>query len=234
MSGSSNPVVPFPGAGPMLTPPPYPNYPAGQSPWPQPPSCFSQLSALNACYDSVQMMEQILGKVMTDLVTNNVAVQQAIVEAIAKSGSNVPLIGVTNGSNAQPGQVGEYVLFQVAVTYPAGTPNTQVVSMGVLQPGDWQCWGAFYVAGGLIGTSNFYLNGPPPPASVPPVGFDTTMQGFILTSSSVNESLVVGLQARANLSVPTLVSYGLLTNQIADAGATATTGTLFFGARRMR
>jgi hypothetical protein len=115
--------------------------PPGVPPWPQPPSCFSELAQLNQCYNSVQMMEAILAKVMTDLVTNNTAVQQAIVAAIAASGSNVPLIGVTNGSNAQPGQVGEFLIFtNPSIPIPASQVLGATYPTLTLTPGDWDVW----------------------------------------------------------------------------------------------
>jgi hypothetical protein len=191
-------VVPLPGTGPMLYPPPNPNYPAGHSPWPQPPSCFSQLSALNACYDSVQMMEQILAKVMTDLVTNNKAVQNAIVAAIAASGSNVPLIGVTNGSDAQPGQVGEFHAFTITVNFGTGTVQ-QTINMGTLQPGDWDVWAwaqPGIVAPSVVEDMSFYLF--PQPA-----GFSNTLSGAIWDATSGgNLNVVVSSTCRASISAP--------------------------------
>jgi len=225
MSGNPSPpsnVVPMPTnwPGPMFMP----------KSWPQPPSCFSELASLNACYDSIQMMNQILAKVITDLVTNDKAVQTAIVEAIAASGSNVPLIGVTNGQDAQPGQVGEFIIFTHAVTYPTAS-STQVVTMGTLPPGDWDLWGAF-TANQISGVS-FYLN--PLPA-----GFTTGMVGTLLvegdpgTGSGPSDlgGVVMTMPERALTSVPSLLALSLSTNIL--AGGTATAGNLYIGCRRRR
>jgi hypothetical protein len=197
--------------------------PAGRS-WPQPPSCFSELAALNACYDSVQMMEQILAKVITDLVQTNTAVQQAIVEAIAASGSNVPLIGVTNGSDAQPGQVGEFVSFSTQVPYTA-TPTSSVVSVGTLQPGDWDVW-VFGIVTSWVSDVLFVQT--PLPA-----GWTAALQA---TEAAVNSTLSVVLIAntvRALTSAPTLISYQVDVNNV-GTGGTAGNLTLYTMARRRR
>ena len=61
-------------------------------------------------------------------------------------------IGVTNGADATQGQVGEYVLFSQQLSVPAGAA-TQGVSLGTLQPGDWDLlsWGS--VAGAVTALS---------------------------------------------------------------------------------
>lgn len=199
--------------------------------WPMSgPSCFSELASLNACYDSIQMMNQILAKVITDLVTNDKAVQAAIVEAIAASGSNVPLIGVTNGSDAQPGQVGEFVSFNQAVTYPAGVANTQVVTMGVLQPGDWDVWSTAGVYG-FGGATQFILD--PQPA-----GFSSQLQGSLLLPQTgvtgTAGSWIIGVMARASISAPTLIAMQFISNMFGDSAATSTSATLLVFARRRR
>jgi hypothetical protein len=216
-------VVPMPTnwPGPMFMPKTWP--PGG-------PSCFSELASLNACYDSVQMMEQILAKVITDLVTNNTAVQAAIVEAIAKSGSNVPLIGVTNGSDAQPGQVGEWLTWTVTVTYPATTANQQVVSIGTLPPGDWDVYSAVGIFN-LGGATGFFLN--PVPA-----GFTSSLQGQYIGggagAAGTVSSWIVGVPSRALISAPSLIAFQFNSNQFADSAATSTSSELIVFARRRR
>jgi len=199
--------------------------------WPQPPSCFSELAGLNACYDSIQMMEQILAKVVCDLATNNASFAQCLVEAIAKSGSNVPLIGVTNGTDAQPGQVGEFVEFNVNATYPATVPNTQTLSMGVLQPGDWDVYSFF---GTLNATGGVVFQALPQPT-----GFSSNMYGVNIQLGTPADPNVFGGQvfgeyARALISVPTLIAIQLQTNVTASAASTSTTGYMVVSARRRR
>jgi len=188
--------------------------------WPQPPSCFSELAALNACYDSIQMMNQILSKVITDLVTNDPAVQKAIVEAIAASGSNVPLIGVTNGQDAQPGQVGEFFAPPaVPFAVPSGN-STQSITTGVLQPGDWDLW-SDAAPGGPVQVLYFGLN--PIPA-----GFTGNGGGYSESSGGAANA-TLGLPTRALISVPTLLAW-----EITTQSATAVTGSNFYVFARRR
>jgi hypothetical protein len=199
--------------------------PPGVPPWPQPPSCFSELAQLNQCYNSVQMMEAILAKVMTDLVTNNVAVQQAIVAAIAASGSNVPLIGVTNGSQAQPGQVGEVKLFEQVITTTGAIAQLLTVNMGNLTPGDWDVWAwAYYNT--ELGSVNFYLQ----PV---PTGFFYNMQAFHIDNPGILDDVVVSPQVQGLTSVTVPLVFGFEFNQ---TGAVVTGGTcaFFVAARRRR
>jgi len=218
-------VVPMPTnwPGPMFTP----------KSWPQSPSCFSELASLNACYDSIQMMEQILAKVMTDLVTNNVAVQQAIVEAIAKSGSNVPLIGVTNGSAAQPGQVGEFVQWSGTGTIPVTQGASQSLSTLVLQPGDWDMESSAIIMGDFT-TFGYYLNPIPPGASGN--GETVTSMGISVPSPPAIPSgweSVTAPRIEINITAPTLLVFTINTN---FSGATTAAGSFNFNltCRRMR
>jgi len=105
-------------------------------PPPQPPSCFSELARLGQCYDDVQQMKKILGKVITDLLKNDPTITQSIIDSIQQSGTSVPLLGVTDGSSAQPGQVGEII--QGSATNVAFNPGgVSYVAPLTLPPGDW-------------------------------------------------------------------------------------------------
>ena len=192
----------------VITPQQWPS----QRPGPTPPSCFSELYRLNQCYDDIRMMEQILQKVICDMAANNAEFQQCLVDGITKGGSNVPLIGVTNGSNAQPGQVGEFVPFQQTVNFPTGT-NTQMISMGVLQPGDWDCWAWSQPQTAVIEDASFYLDPVPP-------GFSNALPGAVwgVTAGAAANTLV-SATCRASISVPTLLAFGYATVATAAGAA---------------
>jgi hypothetical protein len=179
------------------------------------------LAQLNNCYNQVQMMEAILAKVMTDLVTNNTAVQQAIVEAIAASGSNVPLIGVTNGSNAQPGQVGEYIEVQNMVSVPTGYSQTpQSFQLGA---GDWLVIMMATPPGADVTNINYGLY--PPPA-----GASTALAGALsLVTGGPEYAYVVGTPGRCNFTAPTLLPF-----QFSVTATTATSIAFLMQAWRMR
>jgi hypothetical protein len=202
-------------------------------PWPPnsvPPGCFSELARLNQCYNEVQMMEMILSKVVCDLATNNAAFQQCLVDAIAKSGSNVPLIGVTNGSLAQPGQVGEYYQNEVTQTInlPASTTVTTQFTAGILPPGDWDI--AYTIQPqGYPQVGEAHIGDP-----VPPGISDYLLTALALTGvapTAGNGFVLVSSFAQANLSVQTLIPINL---QLYSGTAMSTSTQLIFRARRRR
>jgi hypothetical protein len=119
----------------------------GGRPPAQPPTCFSELARLNQCYDDIQQMKIILTKVMTDLIKNDPDITQSILDAIQQSGTSTPILGVTDGSAAQPGQVGELVFYDLSGSWSGAVPNIQasntMISVGPLPPGDWDV--SFYM-----------------------------------------------------------------------------------------
>jgi len=101
------------------------------------------LYALNACYDSVQTMEQILQKVMLDLIQNDPAVMQAILAGIGTSG--IP--GVTTGLPAAAGTVGQIISGQVLNQAFSATGAT-LVSPLTIPAGDWNIQAVLSVGAG--------------------------------------------------------------------------------------
>jgi hypothetical protein len=204
---------------------PWPN----PSPWPPaavPPGCFSELARLNQCYNEVQMMEYILTQVICDLSQNSKQFQQCLANAVAAIGAGMPITGVTNGVAAQPGIVGEFVqLSNITIPYTAAE-QTQSITLGILQPGDWYCnaWAYFGPMTGI----NFYLN-------PTPTGFSSNMQGALWPTSTppaAENGLLVAPAAQALITVPTAIVFTATTN----VSATGTAGTLqlFFTALRVR
>lgn len=207
MSGSpmGNNVVPLPTASPAS---PY---------WPMPqmmPVCCPPggMDALMKCYCDIQSATAFICAVMVDCINTNPAVTQAIIDAIAKSGSNVPLLGVTNGSAAQPGQVGEIVAFNQSqtVTVPTGgTGGSFLFNMGVLQPGSWYLTAAMFPSFGTM-NANYGL-------TPVPNGFSTGLIGG-LASTTTEESYIISQPAKADISVPTLLA--MTVNLVVTGGAT--------------
>lgn len=211
----------------VTVPPPTPVPAQGYWPMPPPgtlPGCGPPSNSLMDCYWSVQSATAFISAIMIDAINNNPAVAQAIISAIEESGSTLPLIGVTNGTDAQPGQVGEFVHFTSAsLTIPTAA-NSQTVNFGVLQPGDWDCW-AYTSQLASVHDIGIGLTVQPPGFSNPMFAFAGSATGEIVT--------VVAPMARALLAVPTLVAMNLITNQ-AGAGSAASSATLMFSARRRR
>lgn len=223
MSGSRSNIVPMPMPMPQGMSMPgqmMSSYPAGCCP-------PGDMSALLQCYCDIQAATAFISKVVTDLAANDPAFQKALVDGIAASGSNLPLIGVTNGSDAQPGQVGEFIDLSQTVNYPVTANTNQVVTMGILQPGDWDVW-AWADCPGLVTGLNIDLNPIPP-------GFSSGMQAFTIgiQSASPQAALITTPTVRATLSVPTLCVMNVLTNQVTAGPAPGTIG-LVLSARRRR
>lgn len=105
------------------------------------PGCCppGELAGLIRCYDDVNAATDFISAILIDLINNNPDVAQAMIQAIEKSGSALPLLGVTNGTPAIAPQVGQYVQLSGTLDYTA-TPASAMLSLGVLPAGDWDCW----------------------------------------------------------------------------------------------
>lgn len=217
-------VVPMPHAqaasNPAQVPMPFPMWGGGGSlPWGQTGCCPpGGMDALLKCYCDVQAATAFICSVMVQCVQNNPAVVQAIIAAIEASGSSLPLIGVTNGSNAQPGQVGEYIEFTQTVAVPAGD-STQSISMGVLQPGDWECQ-IFVDVGSTVSWTSIQMGQISTPGFSYPLFFGQN-QGL---------ATVLSPNLRGSISVPTLMAFTLTLVGATSAGQVVPV----FNAWRMR
>lgn len=217
MSGSN--IVPMPNMMPA----------AGQMLWsnPMPPGCCppSGMTELMKCYCDIQAATAFISKVVQDLAANDPAFQQSLVDAIVASGSNIPLLGVTNGADAQPGQVGEWVIFEELVNFAATQGHSQTITMGVIQPGDWDIW-IYANSPSPVNSVNISINPYPAGMSGVPQSFDISIAGAAITTS-------VAPMVRLLTAVPVLLPVLIITNQQA-AGPGAGTLTLFLSARRRR
>lgn len=224
MSGRN--IVPMPRPAPQAAPQmPMPN-PMMWSGGGMPAGCCPPggMDALLQCYCDVQAATAFISKVVIDLATNDPAFQKALVDAIAASGSNIPLLGVTNGTPAQPGQVGEYVQILQVAPYPATQGHVQSVTMGILQPGDWLAWCSM---GTNALTTGVYMELNPQP-----VGFTGTFANELAGVGMGAATALIGPPCQALISVPTLVVLQITTNL--GGPGTASTAAIFFNALRVR
>lgn len=146
-------------------------------------------------------------------------------------GIHGPIIGVTDGSNAASGDVGEYIQLTATGNYGAYPSVTNIViSMGVLGPGDWLC----FLTGAPqtdIGTWSFYLDPVPSGFSN---GMGAAAGSFASTTAFESVSNLTGQPARASLSIPTMIPVRLKVDQEAAAALTAGVANFWFQAWRMR
>ena len=223
-------VVPMPHAAAPAqasAPMPMPSMWGGGGSLPWGPGCCPPggMDALMKCYCDVQAATAFICSVMVQCVQTNPAVVQAIITAIENSGSSLPLLGVTNGSQAQPGQVGEFIQFSSVntVNIPSGGSQVFNLPMGVLQPGDWEIQ-AYIAVQALVSLVSFGL-------APEPAGFSSDCGGSLALSPLGEWQYVVGKPTQGLISVPTLLAFGITLD-----GQASTTGTMEFyvTARRAR
>lgn len=166
------------------------------------------MSSLEKCYDDVKRAQAFLKQMLIDIINCNPEI----------IGRGTPIVGVTDGTDAQPGMVGEYVQFisPVQNIAAAGAFN-QTLSMGVLSAGDWDCqsWGQFNPG---VDAVDVILN--PLPAGFPLNWYGADGKEG---QAEVNQSI------RALTSVPTLIAI-----QVSGTAASAGTYFITFTARRRR
>lgn len=147
-----------------------------------------------------------------------------------------PIVGVTDGSDAAPGMVGEWQTFSQNITFPAYPGNlTTVVPLAVMQPGDWDFHAHCGPQGGNLRAVDFLLD--PVPLGM---GGDA-MRGtlFITVAQSgmfcgLNDSVVVSQRARGTFAVPTLMAFTLILDNSGDPTSVSSFVELGLTARRMR
>ena len=121
---------------------------------------------------------------------------------------------------------------QFVGTTPFSTAANQSVtlSLGVLQPGDWDVW-AIVQYSAPVESGEMYLA----PQGNPPPGFSGNLYSFIFTGTAADPAWtnVVSTTEQANISVPTLIAMVINTNQV-GVGTYTGTATVWFKARRCR
>lgn len=140
-----------------------------------------------------------------------------------------PIIGVTDGSNAAAGQVGEFISAESSFPYTAYPNITNAnLSVIIIQPGDWDLWASLQVST-AIGGALFYL-------SPIPTGILSTMaSASVLSGMSISEVVsVTSSVARGNFTVPTLMAFYVSVDQATSSTLTAGTATLIVSGRRRR
>jgi hypothetical protein len=152
---------------------------------------------------------------------------KAIIRQVV-TGMNLNM-GVTDGSDPKPGEIGEYFTNTTTFNYTAAQ-QTNVVNAGVLSPGDWSVFACFKPSQGISGAS-FQLT---------PVltGVSNIMTGLSwdqdtgASGASFVGTLINSEPARASLKVPTMFAFTVNTN--ISGTNQAGTGTFLLQAWRMR
>lgn len=106
-------------------------------------------------------------------------------------GGGTPLVGVTDGSNAMPGDVGEFITGESTTSLTPAQVFQADVSPLIVPPGDWLLYASVEGRLGLGGSWWFVKNSPP--------GLSNGMQGSV----GGTEGVVVGQPARGSFTVAT-------------------------------
>lgn len=142
----------------------------------------------------------------------------------------IPLIGITDGSNAKPGEVGEYIKGAATVHYAAyPTVTVQTVSVLVVPPGDWNLWGYMTLSTG-VGGANFAT-------TTPPAGMDDWITALAIESAvagSVDYIFLPSNTVRGLFTVPSLIATQVTVWQTTNATLPAGVATVKIMGRRMR
>lgn len=217
------PSFPCPPSGfPTPCPPWFPP-PAGQAPWY--PGANGGVS-----FSATPPANPIRGNLWWDGTTLHLFDGAAWVDIGPSAPSS--MMGVTNGSNAAPGQIGEFISGSATFNYAAYPNLTQVtVSPIVVQPGDWHLW-AWAGFSGFVGPAEFYLNTVPPTMSNNMAAFAS---GYSPITGVVEEALILLCPAaQGNFSLPTVLVFSVVIDHRNGTTLPAGSGTLIVQGRRMR
>lgn len=162
---------------------------------------------------------------------NEIEQLKLLLSEVISSMGPIPLTGVTDGSNAKPGEVGEFFHAEANVAYgayPAVTNTT--VSVTVVPPGDWDLWASFNTQGGV---GLILVNLAPAPS-----GISNQMIGFgtfgTVGAMSYEGAVLINMSARGNFTVPTLLPFSVHIDNSQDTGLLAGSGIMMVEGRRRR
>lgn len=121
-------------------------------------------------------------------------------------------MGVTDGSNALPGQVGEFITATTAIAFQQGVTLTTTISVITMPPGDWDAQ-AFAQFTAVIDACTFFLQPTPP-------GVNTGMGNqFQEAAGTVGEATMLGGPfTRINVTVPTALTFYVLVESSVNSG----------------
>lgn len=147
-------------------------------------------------------------------------------------GGYMPLQGVTDGSDAKPGQIGEVISSVVTTGVPLTTNVGATVASISLPPGDWDATGDVYLTGTASISSIFvatsFVAATLP--TVPLTGINVARSQIVNPAAM---STVQGLPVRTcRVSVTATTPYYLVNYAVFASGACSATGVLW--ARRAR
>jgi hypothetical protein len=221
----------------VICPPPCP--PHSES-WRELVACWDTVEDFKAFMTEVmaEVVDQQLGGLIQSIVAeqlNSHPPTQNIVENIVNNyitQNVVPRVGVVDGSNAAPGEIGEYYTNTTTVNVTGGISQTQSVTAGTLPPGDWLVVASLQLDEGVAG---MYMALSPLPAGV---SNDMSAEAFVNIAAGggivTGGGVVNSHPARASLTANTPFVFSVQTNYAGTPGGDNTTGPLILQAWRIR
>jgi hypothetical protein len=160
----------------------------------------------------------------------DIAQFQQFLQCMLSQMGPIPIQGVTDGSDAKAGYIGEYITGQSPFTYTA-YPNITTVNLSplVVSPGDWNLW-SFAGMATEFGAVQYGLS--PVPAGV--YGGLGAVNSIGGASPVAEYASVMSPTTRANVTVPTLLPFTLTVHQDTSSSLPAGNGILYVFGRRVR
>jgi hypothetical protein len=146
-----------------------------------PCQCGGGLGGLMQCWQDIAQFQQFL-------------------QCMLSQAGPIPLQGVTDGSDAKPGFIGEFMTVDTQVSIPATGQVTINISPIVISPGDWDI-SAFMAPSVPVNFMGFVL-------SPVPAGMSNKMQAQQGTAG-VDVATVASPVARGSFTVPTLLPFAV-------------------------
>lgn len=181
-----------------------------------------EMAGLIGCYDNIANATAFIQAILIDLINNDPTTAEAMIQAITKTGSAIPLLGVTNGQPAIPPQVGQYVHLVGTLAYTA-TVTSALLSLGVLPAGDWDCW--------LWATFTSAINGAIYSLNPLPAGFAANPAASNYSAVWPQTAILSSMTVQALTSADELI---VADTQVAATSGQSGTMTVNFAARRRR
>lgn len=185
------------------------------------------------CWDEMQALR----KLITDTMAPDIRALQTAINNQSTQITNiingttqitVNSVGIIDGSNAVPGQVGEFISGLASMNYTAYNSTTsQVLSIMTVPPGDWHLWGWMLLTT-AVGGANFATENVPP--GLPYIT-------ALALESSGTEAEAIFLPSnmiRANITAPWPIQATTTVWQTTNSSLPAGVASVFLFGRRMR
>lgn len=180
---------------------------------------------LEQCWNDVAALEELLTKIIKDMLAKDPNV----------FGTLGNIKGVTDGSVAPAGAVGELVAFSGSVAFPANNPVfVSLTNIGTLPAGDWNIWAWM---GSTVAINGFTLDNVP----TTDLSLDTDAQNALIPAGMGWMGTALEVSTGEDFNMPTMTSFyrgagpvAIILRTILNTGSQAGEVVIGFLARRMR